>query len=107
MTKYVLAKDLPYAKKGSKVYPSLVFAHELCVTDNDNKERFVLYNDKCFVDIAIEQGWIKEVKPREWALHLDNSGAVWKVTNEKDEMAFCIYPNNGFGRTIKVREVIE
>lgn len=71
MSKYILKKDLPFAKAG---------AEEVFVDDNsiyielgngiirclDPFERFNGNNISKELERLISEGWIEEVKPREW-----------------------------------------
>lgn len=104
---YRLKKELPFAKAGDKVYQDLcknfmVSTHnlgELKIGYEDDKQRLA------------SEGWIEEVKPREFELHLDDSGSITRILmrNEYDNDVWNIVPLGGVQRiskTIRVREVL-
>jgi len=102
--KYKLKKDLPFAQAGEQArcfYGSSVFS----ITYRMDSVDFNLTSEE-YIDKLIRDGWIEEVKPREWVLEIDTSLC--------GEVSHAVRPANAKGRMlhkdseiIKVREVIE
>ncbi len=95
---YKLKRDLPFAKAGAEVFTDDVGVY-IMYEEKDYSEAVMLdYN--LDLDGLIKDGWIEEVKPREWWI-VDCSEPAWLFT--KDQME--IKKENGC-KFIKVREVI-
>lgn len=116
MTKYRLAKPLPFAKKGTEVQygGSRIFVKrgesDLEVSiDALGLRESTPENIQKELQRLIDEGWIEEVKPREFEVTLNKNGSLVKFFNGKDRFTYinqplCDYPPF---ETIKVREVIE
>lgn len=108
MKKYVLAKDLPYAKAGEPVKCNDIGVYV-------SKGETVRYIDKTLGEIdarginseiqrLIDEGWIKEVKPLEvWFNIYKYSGAYY----ETKEAAIANHSDYGYIRTAKFVEAEE
>jgi DNA-binding PadR family transcriptional regulator len=93
--KYILKKDLPFAKAGTKVYTNR--AGDFFVK-NGNRERCIAAGKEERQNV-ISEGWIEKVKPREFFLKV--SGTLMTIISEKgDSLPLA----DGI---IKVREVID
>lgn len=101
MNKYILKKDLPFAKAGNEVK---INDYNIKVVSNAGAP--FLYHEYLakYFDGLISQGWIEEVKPREFTLCFqgkrfcgisENGQELWHNDLNMDN---CI--------AIKVREVI-
>ena len=118
MKKYVLKKELPFAKIGdghilelSEMYCSLI--------DKDNFRHPLSFGNELFregVERLIEEGWIEEVNPREWWVVVDcQDGLSGDGTRLDQEQAESIAEHNNKHpvmdlkpyRAVKVREIIE
>ena len=103
MKKYRLLKDLPFAKAGAEVGVELAIS----VRGKDNFLTWI--GDPKDLESLIDEGWIEEVKPREFEVTLNKNGSLVKFFNGKDRFTYtnqplCDYPPF---ETIKVREVLE
>ena len=95
---YQTARDLPFTKAGHKVevnpsgcLPFVNYSTEVFSTTEE------------YVDKLISEGWIEEVKPREWwVLECETPGLLWAGEDIKAQLKKN--PNLKF---IKVREVIQ
>ena len=96
--KYKLKRDLPFAKAGDNVEVNpggcIPFANYSSGTFSTSEE---------YIDKLIKEGWIEEVKPREWELWLDKDGCV---TATSKECCIPIHVGNICKEIIKVREVL-
>ena len=95
--KYVLAKDLPFAKAGSKI--KIEFNEILIKTEEGSPFGYHQYSDQ-FLQHLIDCGWIKEVKPREFYVRVSKNIPI----------SICedLEPLKDFSNEIiKVREVLE
>ena len=104
---YQTARDLPFAKAGTKVGLSL---SEGCIPMS-------LYNIKdCEVTISKEfigqllcEGWIRSaesVKPREWWVNMHKGSGNNYFCETKDEAIRTMWGVPEYNHIIKVREVI-
>ena len=96
--KYRLKKDLPFAKAGAKIKPP---QDEGCAYDveNINGDWWCIgYEEE--LPKLISEGWIEEVKPREWYICWDEC-MISNIVNEKNG----VIPN--WDNIVKVREVID
>ena len=73
MKKYRLAKDLPFAKAGTEVFQS---ANAFVVKDPKYQGQVLYIGELSDRDKLIEQGWIEEVKLREWDVVVNKSNDV-------------------------------
>ena len=109
--KYKLKKDLPFAKAGMNVRFSLeVEQHPkfyLCSQDvtDFNSYWITFEGDRDDLKGLIDEGWLEEIKPREWILEIDIA--------LNGEVSHAVRPANAKGRMlhkdselVKVREVI-
>jgi len=110
MGKYRLLKDLPFAKAGAEVgySASRIFVQrgetrlEACTDALD----FLGPNPEIIqkeLQRLIAEGWIEEVKPREFFIDIDNP----KNTNCYNAIEISSGSVNEFGGWLKVREVLE
>ena len=108
MKKYRLAKDLPFAKAGAEVgySASRIFVQrgetrlEACIDALD----FLGPNPEIIqkeLQRLIDEGWIEEVKPREFYIVFDKNS---KILGAIDDQRTTFL---GAHRFIKVREVLE
>ena len=99
--KYRLAKDLPFAKKGSKV--------ERRHNDELGIYFWYVYNQnsdewwQLGYSLLIDSSYIEGVKPREFFIDIDNP----KNTNCYNAIEISSGSVNEFGGWLKVREVLE
>ena len=99
--KYQWKKEVPFAKAGTKVH----ITSTGCVPISLFNHADGTGSDICIDSLPqlIADGWIEEVKPREWyVLECNNPGLLWESEAIKEQLAKN--PNLKF---IKVREVIE
>jgi len=108
MQKYKLKRELPFAKVGDEVFISsgafvvkdpYQLGQVLYIEDYKNKEKL------------ITEGWIEEVKPREWYIGLTKNDlpcyvGEGKPYEDRIHYNFMSSINNEF-ELIKVREVLE
>lgn len=114
MSKYILKKDLPFAKAGIKIEQIQMSNTALKSYDlfSNNEVRFWINTEKD-LDYLISEGWIEEIKPREWWVlkPKDHSTAGQNVrfyknpTYARDDYEKEV--NESWFEIIKVREVIE
>ena len=97
--KYVLKRDLPFAKAGTEVG---IFGRLGCTP-------LVVYSSKSvdigkeYVDLFIAEGWIEEKsEPREWWLGINETGgnSTSYPLLKKDDLV------NEYDEVIKIREVL-
>ena len=89
--KYRLKKDLPFAKAGTelvlkgedRIRPSGAEEYLICITED--------------LPRLIKEGWIEEVKPREWEVY-EYDGKLYDAKNMLDPLSLTKF---------KVKEVIE
>lgn len=101
--KYKLKKDLPFAKAGDPVFLS---CGAFVVKDPYQNGRVLYIEDSTHKDKLINEGWIEEVKPREFIIALrraDNVPFDAVLYTTKDQL---ISPTSDI-YYIKVIEVIE
>ena len=116
MKRYVLAKDLPYAKKGTEVRfnENRIFVQrgetrlEACIDALD----FLGPNPEIIqkeLQRLIDEGWIEEVKPREFEVILNKNGSLVKFFNGESRFTYVNEPLSDYPpfEIIKVREVLE
>lgn len=109
--KYRLKKDLPFAKAGTEIWvdnlwdgwiDAKVYAPTL-MTNEYRWEKIMLGK----ISALEAEGWIEEVKPREFWVELkQDSYGNWKV-NDVSENKDWLHEENTLYKSIKVREVIE
>jgi len=95
MGKYRLLKDLPFAKAGAEVGVELAIS----VRGKDNFLTWI--GDPKDLESLIDEGWIEEVKPREFYIVFDKNS---KILGAIDDQRTTFL---GAHRFIKVREVLE
>ena len=116
--KYILAKDLPFAKRGTEVNVSgdRIFVQrgksklEACI---DALELWDSTSENIQKELQrlIDEGWIEEAKPREWFVGITDKNIPCYIGDDKPDAK--LNQLNGFlfmGEnisTIKVREVLE
>jgi len=96
--KYKLKKDLPFAQAGEQArcfYGSSVFS----ITYRMDSVDFNLTSEE-YIDKLIRDGWIEEVKPREWYI---SETVVRDYGRERKESFF----KHDRSDLVKVREVTE
>ena len=116
--KYVLAKDLPFAKKGDPIYnfesKTKISQNDLCYVQSLEEGgvcRFSGLHSIGYVSTLLRDGWIEEVKPQkpleiwvnEFSIH-NIATLGFAFTSEekaKADLQFC----NDFIRTIHFIEV--
>ena len=119
MKKYRLLKDLPYAKKGTEVRfnENRIFVQrgethlEACI----DALNFCGPNPELIqkeLQRLIDEGWIEEVKPREWyEVERLMPNGIWAYESNRydtEEDAISDYSGDKTKlRVIKVREVLE
>ena len=104
MKKYRLAKDLPFAKAGAEVGVELAIS----VRGKDNFLTWI--GDPKDLESLIDEGWIEEVKPREFMLHFKKSnGEIYSIQDLTTKNGYNVISKfDGEGvDSIKVREVLE
>ena len=104
---YKLAKDLPFAKAGTEInyswrdenHPIFKFA----IDGNEHQLLYIECDEEDFGKL-ISEGWIEEVKPREFEIKLgENSIGLYDITNKKWIFhPFPVEPTS----SIKVQEII-
>lgn len=87
MSKYILKKDLPFAKAGTEV--KLV-----------NEKKAIEYNGYQCDIYDLRDGWIEEIKPREFLVFLNKEG--FPIDIFLPDLA----PERALDEVIKVREVL-
>ena len=98
MKKYILKKDLPFAKAGTEVRIYTDLESEIDSIDIlDNRVEISNMSDKQLLN----EGWIEEVKPREFYINKTKSGELFAYY--KEENAIDV---GGSTETIKVVECI-
>ena len=117
--KYILAKDLPFAKRGTEVNVSgdRIFVQrgksklEACI---DALELWDSTSENIQKELQrlIDEGWIEEVKPREWyEVERLMPNGIWAYESNRydtEEDAISDYSGDKTKlRVIKVREVLE
>ena len=99
--KYILKKDLPFAKAGAEVVfndKSLCFEVKSDRWSSDSGDyKFVGHSNKSSL---IKDGWIEEVKPREWIIEVTKEQQYIRPADAKGRL----YSSGS--EIIKVREVI-
>jgi len=98
MVKYRLKKDLPFAKAGA------MLKNNNCVIDEDGKNRYLSnWNEEieACTKRLLNDGWIEEVKPREWIIEVTKEQQYIRPADAKGRL----YSSGS--EIIKVREVIE
>ena len=114
MSKYRLKKDLPFAKAGAEVFL------DKDVTGNPIDNRISVEAEKNFggykyfhigysadLQKLINEGWIEEVKPREYDIHINKKDiGVWDCANNNWLWRPTKEPTNEPLEIIKVREVL-
>ena len=115
--KYVLAKDLPNAKKGTLVQVD-EFGIYVRIKECDFKayldllgyEKQPSERTQKELQRLIDEGWIEEVKPREFMLHFKKSnGEIYSIQDLTTKNGYNVISKfDGEGvDSIKVREVLE
>lgn len=114
--KYRLKKDLPFAKAGTKVYScngndDFGIIEEdcfvICELKNHTKD-FSIYQYRgslMFIgekQNLIDEGWIEEVKPKEWYVKEFEGGSLSHMYDKREVLSQLLG-----GRIFKVREVID
>src|SRR3990167_6428889 len=101
--KYRLKKDLPLMEAGTKIKISDKYRDK----DNDLPLPIVLFRDAIYIkdqqnliDELISEGWIEEIKPREFWLYPSNDCPPYGVLLTEEW-------TKGLWGVIKVREVME
>ncbi len=103
--KYKLKKDLPFAKAGDEV---IINKYEDVTTVKGHRNGKIFYSriaggqlhDEC---VLKKQGWIEEIKPREfWLLECRNPSALW--TEEEKNKEIGRHPNFVFVKYVEVLE---
>ena len=113
--KYRLKKDLPFAKAGAEVIVNLALGvcveYDGFIADSDGLN---LKNTRKYYigDLyeLLNEGWIEEVKPREFEITFADGGYITRVRelNADNEIINPqFYSDNRKNTTIKVREVLE
>ena len=106
MGKYRLLKDLPFAKAGAEVGVELAIS----VRGKDNFLTWI--GNPKDLELLIDEGWIEEVKPREWyEVERLMPNGIWAYESNRydtEEDAISDYSGDKTKlRVIKVREVLE
>jgi len=81
--KYKLGKGLPFAKAGAEVYMAVGYNY-ICVKDHNGYEWYLGFQKE--LEKFIEDGWIEEVKPREfWISKMITRDKIYGVFNTEFE----------------------
>ena len=104
---YLLKKDLPFAKKGTEVFaypidvtfPNIYIMGDLVNEGIEKKSKIYLGRS---IDL-ISDGWIEEVKPREFFIDIENP----KDTNCYNAIEISSGSVNEFKGWLKVYEATE
>lgn len=119
MKKYILAKDLPFAKAGELIYnyKGHIFddsrGYDCFVKVNEGVifPRGYLYSNNNMVYIGDKRNlisnWIKELKPREYYIGLTSKGIIPETVEVADNIEYFDELPTRPAQIIKVREVIE
>ena len=112
--KYILAKDLPFAKRGTEVNVSgdRIFVQrgksklEACI---DALELWDSTSENIQKELQrlINEGWVEEAKPREFKLTLNKDGTFAAFHNPAIGVSYNALTRYPPFETIKVREVLE
>ena len=115
--KYILAKDLPFAKKGAEVkhnnHRIYVQRGEFslgAIIDSFELIESIPTNIQKELQRLVDEGWIEEVKPREFMLHFKKSnGEIYSIQDLTTKNGYNVISKfDGEGvDSIKVREVLE
>ena len=102
--KYILKKDLPFAKAGSEVTKEKLYVpndpRECYLVDTYWGQRYVIG----FVHDILTESFIEEVKPREWWVRILDENHI-EITKNEIELAGWSFDR--LSKIIKVREVIQ
>ena len=98
--KYILVKDLPFAKAGAIVvvggYTKLIQVDGYTIGDDNSKHRPSIQK-------LIEDGWIEEVKPREFYINKTTGGELFAYYKKENAIDGSSLDSS---ETIKVVECI-
>ena len=104
--KYILKKDLPFANRGAEILFGL---NDWCyVVHKKAKEEGGIEDGNTWIgrkQDLIDSGWIEEVKPREFILHLDKNNIGVMVEHYDLGKHYEKYSKDS--EVIRVCEVIE
>jgi hypothetical protein len=98
--KYILKKDLPFIKAGAEVESSI---SEGCIPVAIFKNNITV--SKEYLIQLISDGWLEEVKPREWKINIGTDGAA--IFQDNEILLKFGRIDTPLIKSIKVREVIE
>jgi len=101
--KYILKKDLLFMKIGEIIGVNVngwIGVHLQRLTDGG---KYIDCNKEDF-DLLLSEGWIEEVKPREWILEITPEQEYIRARNENGEINGRLFSSGS--ELIKVREVI-
>ena len=109
MTKYVLVKDLPFAKVGTKVewIKGSGYLPTLDLRRVGEDEWITLTSVKEEWNKFILNGWAKEFEPREWNIYVKNNGEYVSLCEGFNNIVLETKEKHNWDKIIKVREVIE
>ena len=102
--KYILKKDLLFMKIGEIIGVNVngwIGVHLQRLTDGG---KYIDCNKEDF-DLLLSEGWIEEVKPREWILEITPEQEYIRARNENGEINGRLFSSGS--ELIKVREVID
>jgi len=91
--KYKLKKDLPFAKAGAEVIIGTAGSIDLCQYNNGKVN--IAENH---IEHLVNEGWIEEIKPREFELHFDETGAITYIV--ENNLMIC---KNGQSKSDSVK----
>ena len=104
--KYILKKDLLFMKIGEIIGVNVngwIGVHLQRLTDGG---KYIDCNKEDF-DLLLSEGWIEEVKPREWIIYVDNKGNYVSLCENLNRIVLQNPDrSHNWDKLIKVREVI-
>ena len=105
--KYVLKKDLPFAKAGAEIEIGFDNNYDELINSKKDKKPAIYLKGQVGLQNLLNDGWVEEIKPKEWYLIKDEHMGV--VTGfEKEGLAVAhknLHHREEHLQIIKVREV--
>lgn len=104
--KYKVAKEMPHIAIGTEVKVEsgkFKYMPSVSIKRDDCYEQVYFEHELPYL---IENGWIKEIKPREWILEIDTAlnGEVSHAVRPADAKGRMLHKDS---ELVKIREVIE
>ena len=101
MSKYRLKKDLPFAKAGVEIEIGCNNNYDELINSRKDKKPAIYLKGQVSLQNLLNDGWIEEVKPREFWIEVDPESGLSLHRDTKSEKK-----GYTFTELIKVREVI-